>query len=322
MLLFHELHKLLSGKTKWLVLAILLVNSFVFYLYMMPYTKPVAERQLHSQVLARGREYDTLQQALDNLEADVTACAHWGSMEMYQYSDQVAYELKSQYQDAIDFAEFIGGFQERAQNMLDFPIFAREGSFAKRNIIKTAADFQALEGLEVYPADGEGLLQMQKFFISDVFLLVLVFFLSFQLFGLDASTGINKIINATPRGGRRLLLVQVGLVGLCAVLCAFLLYGSNLLQTSLLAGLPALSQDIHGIAAFQNIPEENQRSKRSLLTDAGKAFVEEHILRMHRMEERAWLRLTSEERESLIGLTQKISRLMQDELEYSTTNPV
>ena len=68
--------------------------------------------------------------------------------------------------------------------------------------------------------------------------------------------------------------------------------------------------------------EENQRSKRSLLTDAGKAFVEEHILRMHRMEERAWLRLTSEERESLIGLTQKISRLMQDELEYSTTNPV
>ena len=68
--------------------------------------------------------------------------------------------------------------------------------------------------------------------------------------------------------------------------------------------------------------EENQRSKRSLLTDAGKAFVEEHIMRMHRMEERAWRRLTSEEHESLIGLTQKISRLMQDELEYSNTNTV
>lgn len=254
MLLFHELHKLLSGKTKWLVLSILLVNSFVFYLYMMPYTRPAAERQLHSQVLARGREYDTLQQAMDNVEADVTACAHWGSMEMYQYSDQVAYDLKNQYQEAINFAEFVGGFQERAQNMLDFPIFAKEGSFAKRNIIKTAADFKALEGLEVYPTDGEGLLQMQKFFISDVFLLVLVCFLSFQLFGLDASTGINKIINATPKGGRRLLLVQVGLVGLCAVLCAFLLYGSNLLQTGLLAGFPAFSDDIHGIAAFQNIP--------------------------------------------------------------------
>lgn len=254
MLLFYELHKLLSGKTKWLVLAILLVNSFVFYLYMMPYTKPAAEQQLHSQALARGREYDTLQQAMYNVETDVAVCARWGGMEMYQYSSQVAYELKSQYQEAINFAEFVGGFQERAQNMLDFPIFAKEGSFAKRNIIKTAADFKALGGLEVYPADGEGLLQMQKFFISDVFLLVLVCFLSFQLFGLDTSTGINKVINATRKGGRRLLLVQVGLAGLCAVLCAFLLYGSNLLQTSRLAGFPALSDDIHGIAAFQNIP--------------------------------------------------------------------
>ena len=68
--------------------------------------------------------------------------------------------------------------------------------------------------------------------------------------------------------------------------------------------------------------EENQRTKRSFLTDAGKAFVEEHILRMHRMEERAWCRLTSEEHKALIGLTQKISRLMRDELEHTNTNIV
>lgn len=68
--------------------------------------------------------------------------------------------------------------------------------------------------------------------------------------------------------------------------------------------------------------EENQRSKQSFLTEEGKAFVEEHILRMHRIEESAWRRLTSEEHMALIGLTQKISALIQEELERSKTNTV
>lgn len=68
--------------------------------------------------------------------------------------------------------------------------------------------------------------------------------------------------------------------------------------------------------------EENQRSKQSFLTEAGKAFVEEHILRMHRIEESAWRRLKSEEHTALIGLTQKISALIQEELERSKTNTV
>lgn len=68
--------------------------------------------------------------------------------------------------------------------------------------------------------------------------------------------------------------------------------------------------------------EENQRSKQSFLTEEGKAFVEEHILRMHRIEESAWRRLTNEEHTALIGLTQKISALIQEEMERSKANTV
>ena len=66
--------------------------------------------------------------------------------------------------------------------------------------------------------------------------------------------------------------------------------------------------------------EENQRSKQSFLTAAGSAFVEEHIMRMHRMEENAWKQLSGEEHNTLIRLTRKISRLMQAELEHSKIN--
>ena len=67
---------------------------------------------------------------------------------------------------------------------------------------------------------------------------------------------------------------------------------------------------------------ENQRSKQAFLTEAGKIFVEYHILRMHHIEENAWRRLSSEERGSLIGLTKKVCRLMRDELEGSQSNTI
>lgn len=64
--------------------------------------------------------------------------------------------------------------------------------------------------------------------------------------------------------------------------------------------------------------EENQRSKQSFLTDAGKTFVEENVMQMHRVEERAWRRMSGEEHTALIALTQKVSALIRSEMK--TTN--
>lgn len=61
--------------------------------------------------------------------------------------------------------------------------------------------------------------------------------------------------------------------------------------------------------------EENLRSKRSFLTDAGRQFVEEHIMRMHRIEESAWKKLSSDEHNALIRLTKKMNSLIQTEME-------
>lgn len=63
--------------------------------------------------------------------------------------------------------------------------------------------------------------------------------------------------------------------------------------------------------------EENQRSKQSFLTETGRAFVEECILWMHRIEENAWKKLSSDEHNALIRLTKKMSSLIQNEMEHS-----
>ncbi len=63
--------------------------------------------------------------------------------------------------------------------------------------------------------------------------------------------------------------------------------------------------------------EENQRSKQIFLTDAGRQFVEKHVLKMHQVEEEAWRQMKEEERVMLIEQTQKFSGLIRKELNRS-----
>lgn len=65
--------------------------------------------------------------------------------------------------------------------------------------------------------------------------------------------------------------------------------------------------------------QDNLRSKRAFLTEAGKAFVEENVLRMHRVEERAWQHMSQEDQAVLIALIRKFSSCIRKELDDSNT---
>lgn len=68
--------------------------------------------------------------------------------------------------------------------------------------------------------------------------------------------------------------------------------------------------------------EENQRSKRVLLTEEGKAFVGKHVVQMHQVEEKAWRRMTEEERAMLTSLTRKFSGLIRQELKSTKLDTI
>ena len=59
---------------------------------------------------------------------------------------------------------------------------------------------------------------------------------------------------------------------------------------------------------------ENQRSKQVFLTGEGKAFVERHVVKMHRVEASSSRRMDEQERDMLIKLTRKYSALIREEL--------
>ena len=57
--------------------------------------------------------------------------------------------------------------------------------------------------------------------------------------------------------------------------------------------------------------EHDQRSKRALLTQEGRRFVETTIARTRRMEEQAWQTLTTEGQADLIRLTRQFSSALR-----------
>ena len=60
--------------------------------------------------------------------------------------------------------------------------------------------------------------------------------------------------------------------------------------------------------------EHDQRSKRALLTQEGRRFVESTIARTRRMEEQAWQTLTRAEQADLIRLTRQFSSALRQSL--------
>lgn len=60
--------------------------------------------------------------------------------------------------------------------------------------------------------------------------------------------------------------------------------------------------------------EHDQRSKRALLTQEGRRFVESTIARTRRMEEQAWQTLTKAEQADLIRLTRQFSSALRQSL--------
>ena len=62
--------------------------------------------------------------------------------------------------------------------------------------------------------------------------------------------------------------------------------------------------------------EHDQRSKRAVLTQEGRRFVETTIVRTRRIEERAWQALTREEQAELIRLTRRFSSALRQSLNH------
>ncbi len=264
MLVRYELSKLMSGKVKWLLLLFLAINGAAYYIYLIPAIPSPEYRKVYEEVHRRAEQTGERQAGLAViqeerliLEQKAEAAAEAGEEFWLNEEERLRYEalqiVEEEYRDADNFDTFIEQIDARAEKLLEFPIFSKEGSYSYRNIIKTQKDFSGLKGLAVTPQSSAGLVKMQEFILADVFVLAGVCLLSFQLFGKDGRSGMQKLLQSSLRGRAYLKFVQLATVSLSTALYACAIYGWNILLTGETVGLPPLGAEIHGIADCRNV---------------------------------------------------------------------
>ena len=158
-------------------------------------------------------------------------------------------------------ADYLAGYhnwlntiQKNKDNMLAFPIFNDPDSFSGRNIIKTAEEFEKLQGVDLTLGADGAIDALMSFPLTDYFLLVIP-----ALFGVsfleERKKGLWSVIHAAPNGRLRLAVHRTAIllgVSACGVL---LLYGTNLvIGFSLYGGIRDLGRALQSVELLGRLP--------------------------------------------------------------------
>lgn len=277
-----EIKKILSVKILLIFLFIFLLNAGLFYIHIIPTIPTSIEKEEYNIWKEKLDKNGTTEQKLEVCEQtiydlmDVQSglivdeflskeeveriqkiyenTIYYTDEEVLQAALTALSELEKEYRDILDYDSFISNLEKRANRMLEFPIFAEDGSFSKRNIIKTAKDFKGLEDISLNPTNQKGFVKLKDFYITDILILVFLCLLCFQENGKDEKLGMQSLIRATKNGKGLLRFSQMGAICLLIVASGILFYGSNLIQTGAFLGFGESDTLVQSMAVFRNVP--------------------------------------------------------------------
>lgn len=177
--------------------------------------------------------------------------------------DSVAYNsLSRAYQSALTtmrdeinyltgYADYLDGIQKQAEIQSQTSLFGKPGSFSRRNLAKTAEEFDALRGVEVQFGSNRGLERWLSFELGDYFhLIAIVLFV--MAFLEERKKGLWPIVRSTRGGRARLGLTRIGI--LCAVsVAATLLFNAVPFAVSLglNGGWDGLGRSLQSLESFR-----------------------------------------------------------------------
>lgn len=183
----------------------------------------------------------------------INFCTYYVYLIPYISNQQQEMEEFSQKDYIQEYKEFIDGLKERASVMNSVSIFNKEGGYARRNIEKTVNDFARVEGISIEPMSNAGMEALHSFYLSDVFMILIVCLFCFQGSGKDFKSGMADLIRTTPKGKVQTRLARVQAVLFSVLSTGIIFYGSNLLLTGLTVGFGNLSSYVQGMPMFRNM---------------------------------------------------------------------
>lgn len=145
--------------------------------------------------------------------------------------------------------DFLAETMDNVQGMLGNSLFAKQDSFARKNIEKSAKDYGALSGLVPEEGENRGIVICTRFQLTHFLVLGFVIYLVLRFLE-EEKKGLQLLVRSTAKGRIPLLLWRVGTLLFGAAAISFLLYGSTLLVVQLRYPGADLGRAIQSVPEF------------------------------------------------------------------------
>ena len=161
------------------------------------------------------------------------------SAKTFSMNDLALWETLTRLDEEIDYLlgypAYLENVQKQAERQYKSGIFNVDGSFSKRNLQKTAMDFEGMRGVEVSFGNSQGIERWMEFQLGDYFHLIGIA-LFVMAFLEERKKGLWCVVR-TCRNGRFLLGIRrVGALAVASALCTGLFCGIPLVEALFLYG--------------------------------------------------------------------------------------
>ncbi len=164
-------------------------------------------------------------------------------------ADRVAQETAEYLESGYHaYLERISG-QSAGQSILSN--LGKQSDFIKRNRAVTVRDYAALEGITLQPGEDEGIKAMLDDTVTDYLLLIAPLLLVMELLTVQNSP-CGAMLRSTKKGRVPLLLWRMLAVLLLSLLSVLLIWGGNIVYSTIHFGDPVWGRAVQSVPAFQH----------------------------------------------------------------------
>lgn len=179
--------------------------------------------------------------------------------------------LLSQAEYLTEYPAWLNSIQNNKNNMLAFSIFNNPDSFSQRNILKTAEEFENLNGVKLSLGANGAIESLLGFSLTDWFLLIVLMIISISFLE-ERKKGLWNVVYAASGGRIQLALKRKSILFFTSAFSVLLLYGTNLvIGFSIYGGYESLNRSIQSVELLGGL---------SLLSTIGGFLIQWFLMRI------------------------------------------
>lgn len=256
-----EAERILGSRLFIAVLVGLVVLSCFFYLYQRPDTweDPLVNGEVYHEQLEKLKDMsweDAHAWCVQYQEDAQTAIAE-GQWDYESEAEEIriaAAQLQGQYEHLMGYEAYLNKIQTHAKLLQSVSLFSDPNSIGYKNTVKTAKDFEKLQGVEVTVGHD---LAVTEFFTDKWtdYSIIMVICVVCGLFLSERKEGLWPMIYASSGGRWKMALRRTGLLFAAAWIAAFALVGFRILLCGIeYHGFEEWGRTVQSIPMFHNVP--------------------------------------------------------------------